>query len=135
MSKKKLNIFTGNFDFVGQSTNAQTDLNYIATENISALQLVYADSPTTVSVAKSTLAFKPFGIAITSALAGNQLTVKPFGEVSDVSFAFTYGQALFLNQFGFVTNVPVLTGYHIKVATGMGAGKIFLDIDDLILLN
>ncbi len=133
--KKRFNPFTGNFDFVGDTPSSTTDLTYTASENISALQLVYANAATSVSIAKSTTSYKPIGIAITSALTGQTLIVKPFGEILDASFAFAFGSPLFLNSIGFVTSTPVSSGYHIKVASGMGAGKIFLDIDDLIVLT
>lgn len=111
-----------------------SDLVLVAGESISALQYVYVETPTSTKVAKSTLQYKPVGIAMTGATTGNSVTVRPFGEMTDGSFAFG-SNLVFLGPTGFGQAAPVSSGYHIVVARGMGTGSIFVDIDDVIQLN
>jgi hypothetical protein len=135
LAKKKFSPFLGTLDFVGSGNTVsnQNEITMTASENISALKYVYADSPSTVSISKSTNGKKPIGIAKTSATAGNQLTVVTFGQFSDLDFDFG-SDNIFLGSNGYGTQIPASSGYHIVVARGMGSGKIFVDIDDVIKL-
>lgn len=119
------------FDLVNRKSQ---DIIYkTAGENISALQYVYADTANTVMISTSTNGKSPIGIAISGAIAGSQVKIKTFGELSDPSF--NYGSSdIFLNATGNNTASPVASGYHIRVAKGMGLGSIFIDIDESIEL-
>lgn len=135
MAKKRFSPFLGTLDFTGSSSivSNQNDITMTASENISALKYVYADSPSSVSISTSVNGKKPIGIAITAASTGGSITVRTFGELSDAGFNFG-SDNVFLGSNGFGTQTQVASGYHIVVARGMGLGKILIDIDDLIKL-
>ncbi len=129
------NPFTGKFDYYtsGSGSSDPTTISKTAAENISALQFVYSDTANTVRVATSVNGKSPIGIATNAALTSAAVTIRLFGEVQDVTFAFG-ADDLFLNSTGFATDTPVLSGFHTRVAKGMGSGSIFIDIDETIEL-
>lgn len=128
------NPFTGKFDFYESVTSSDpTIITKTAGENISALQFVYSTSPNDVLISTSVNGFSPIGIAISAALSGASITIKTFGQLSDASFSFGTNE-LFLSSTGFCTATPVSSGFHARVAKGMGTGSIFINIDDLIEL-
>lgn len=103
---------------------------------LSATDLVRATGPLTVTrgatdtVDNATV----FGITSTAGLAGENVQVIEFGEVEDASFNFPLNAPLFLGANGKVTDVPPVTGVLTQIGHSLGAGKIFLNIQDPICL-
>lgn len=137
----KFNPTTGLLDLVGQAgtVTANTEKlikSFVAGENISALKLVYASSPTEVSVCSlsSYDLSRAIGVAITAATTGNSLNVQLFGKLEDASFTFAFNEDLYLNINGSITNSYPSSGYNLQVGYGMGTGAIFIDIEKPITL-
>ena len=106
---------------------------------ISALRLVRAFSDTEVSIAEPGTIFEDaqvFGIALSAAVDGAPVSVLVFGSVSDAFFTtFPVNSPLFLGAAGIVTISPPLTGHWTSVGKSLGSGKIFIDIEEPIVLN
>ncbi len=141
MSSFEFNPFTGTFDLVGTGGGSgpgvnELDLNKIANENISALQLVTPTSETNVEVADLSTyeTSHVLGVALIAALALSPVTIKTFGELSDPSFTFTNGESLYLSPTGTVTNTPPTSGHLTKIGYALGANKIFIQIEQPIIL-
>ena len=135
----RFNPFTGQLDLVGNNgsttVNADVvDVVFEAAEIIPALKVVYGSSPSQVSIASSLMPHKPLGLALNAALAGQSVTVRCFGEVSDLSFGFAVDEPLFCNALGNLSSTPVIVGYHTEVAHGLGAGKVFVNVKNQIVL-
>lgn len=137
----RYNVLTGRMDFDTKPTNQNFDQSlvqkdYTAGEDLSALRMVINDNPTTVSLAdKDTLnEAQTIGMAINAALTGNDVTVVTFGQVDDASFTYAANQQLFLDNNGAITDIAPTTGHNVPIGRGMGAGSIFIDIDELTIL-
>jgi hypothetical protein len=134
----KFNPTTGNLDLVGDGSStvvpSSVDVTLLAAEDISALKVVYADTPTSVRVASSNLDQKPIGVAMTAALSGQSVMIRCFGELADASFSFAANEPLFLNGIGNLSSVAAVSGYHVECAHGMGLGKVFVNVKNQITL-
>jgi len=109
----------------------------VADEIISAIKLVSGTSPTNVKLGQpdtTKLDATIIGLSVTAASTGNQLEIITFGEVTDSSFTYTYNEPLFLGVDGNITNIVPTTGMLTKIGYGLGAGKIFIDIQETIIL-
>lgn len=109
---------------------------YTASEDISALRMVRAQTPTSVSIADKDLLedARAMGISINAATTGNDVTVVTFGQVDDASFLFSANDCLFLGDDGAITDIPPTTGHNVPIGFGLGNGSIFIDIDNLTVL-
>ncbi len=111
-------------------------LNLISGETLSALKFVYAGADGKAYLGSAT-AFdtsKVVGMTLQAVAPGVNVEVLPFGLALDASFTFGYSQTLFLTTLGsFSTTVPV-TGHRVKLGQGLDNGKIFIDIDEIIIL-
>lgn len=107
-----------------------------AGETLSALKFVYIGPDGFAYLGNSTVfnSSEVIGMTTTAANAGNSVSIQPFGVASDASFTFGYSQMLFLTTLGnFSTTVPVV-GHRVKLGQGLNNGKIFIDIDETIIL-
>ncbi len=140
MSSFEFNPFTGTFDLVGSGSSSpgvpELDLSKVASENISAMQLVTASNATQVEVADLSVYEKShvLGVALIAALALSPVTVKTFGELQDASFSFTQGESLYLSPTGAITNVAPTSGHLVKIGYALDANKIFIQIEQPIIL-
>lgn len=130
----KFNPLTGQLDLV-DSTAPSDNLKKIASENISALKLVYVDLVNcylgdNLDDAKTSVV----GVAINSATTGNEVEVKTNGELQDSFFAFPFGDKLFLGVNGDITNTPPVNGTQVCIGHSLGIGAIFINIESEIIL-
>jgi hypothetical protein len=105
-------------------------------ENLSALVLVTATGPNNVKKA-SPLNYddsQVLGVLMTAGLSGSNQTVRTFGEISDGSFSFPLHANLFLGPLGQISDTVPPNGHHVRIGHSLGAGKIFLDINEPIVL-
>jgi hypothetical protein len=132
------NPFTGTLDVKGSGAGAAPtttiDLVFVAAENISALKVVYADTMGTIRVASSDHPHRAVGVAITSGLTGQNVTVRTFGEFSDVSFLFATNDLIFFNNIGGVDNVAPSGGYLTQIGHALASGSIFINIKQSVQL-
>ena len=106
----------------------------VADEPISALRLVYLTSDTNVSLADN-LAFNTSlvaGIAISTALTGGEVEIVAQGIVKDPFFSFPLNDILFLGLNGNITNIPPTSGFSTIIGKSLGAGSIFINIEQPI---
>lgn len=136
----KFNPFTGILDLVRPTVddddNSIVEKTYTAGEDLSALVMVKIDNPTTVSLADKTLIAdaQTIGITTNAALTGSDVQVVTFGQVNDASFTFAANDCLFLNLNGSITDIAPTTGHNVPIGKALGAGAIFIDIDNLTIL-
>lgn len=133
-----LNPFTG--DLIPSITDAISAKTLIlekeASENISALKLVYLDSSLSCSLADNSISGKvnSCGISINAGILGDTIKILSFGILEDASFLFGVNEPLYLDINGGLTNVPPTTGYLTKIGYGLGAGSIYIKIEKPITL-
>lgn len=111
-------------------------LEKTASENISALKLVYLDSSSSVSLANNTseLQGTVAGVAINSATAGNTVKILVFGIAEDSFFNYNINERLFLGINGEITATQPSSGVLTSIGFGLGAGAIQIGIDKPVLL-
>ena len=131
----KFNPLTGKMDLVGDVQNNADTIKKIASENISALKLVYVDSLNCYLAdnqdnAKTSI----IGVALNTASIGDEVEIQTEKEIKDPFFNFSLGEKLFLGVNGEITNVPPMTGTHVCIGHGLGSGAIFINIESEIVL-
>lgn len=111
-------------------------LEKIASENISALKLVYLDTQSSVSLADNSAEEigTVIGVALNTVLAGGLVRVLVFGILEDAFFNFAINERLFLGSNGEITTVQPTSGVLTSVGFGLGAGAIQIGIDKPVLL-
>jgi hypothetical protein len=129
----KFNPLTGNLDYY-ESSSVES-FKKIASENISALKLVYADVLNCYLADNSDeLKTSVIGVALNGANIGEEVEIKTSGELKDIFFNFSIGEKLFLGANGAITNTPPSSGYHVCIGHGLGSGAIFINIESEIVL-
>ena len=122
----------------GPQGAAGTEIEVEAAENISALRIVRALNASQVVKADSTMTFteaRCLGMATEAITTGNTGLVKFFGAIEDASFTYTAGTPLFLTQDGQISDVQdPLSVYNSTIGHGLGAGAIFIDLQEPIEL-
>jgi len=113
-----------------------TESVFTAGAAISAVKAVYNTTPTTVVYATKTAlsSSKAIGIAKNAASLGGSVTVVTSGELSDASFTFAANETLYLDINGGITNVAPTTGHRVVLGYSLGVGKIFIRIEEPIVL-
>ncbi len=111
-------------------------LEKVASENISALKLVYLDTSLSVSLANNTSEPEGtvIGMAITSATAGNIVKILVFGIVEDGFFNYNINERLFLGINGEITVTQPSSGVLTSIGFGLGTGAIQVQVDKPVLL-
>ncbi len=119
---------------ISAESAAKLKIKKIASEVIALFELIKLDSNTHASKADITsyTNAKVIGIAIESAIIGQEFEIQLFGVVEDPSFLFTLGEPLFLQSLsGIGETAPSASGQFItNVGQSLGAGGIFIDIID-----
>ena len=107
-----------------------------ASENISALKMIYMTGPTSGGLGDTTdlNKFDVIGIALTAAVVGNIFEVLLFGRVEDGFFNYPVNTSLYLDISGNITSIAPSTGYSVLIGKGLGTGAIFIDIERPIIL-
>lgn len=122
----------------GDQGDAGTVIEAIAGENISALKIVRALNATDVLKSESNSTFanaKCLGITLTGATSGNNIRIQFFGAVGDASFNFPVNAPLYLTTDGNITDdASLLTVYNTTIGYSLGAGAIFIDLQEPIAL-
>lgn len=113
----------------------QSTIDKIADEDISALKLVVATSLTKIKLADKDLFAnsKVLGVAITSGLTGSKIKVITFGEILDGFFNFTLNEPIYLGDNGTIEQSAPVSGQVVTIGHGLGAGGIFVNIDEPII--
>jgi len=113
---------------------ANIDTTLTASTSISALRCITTDGSGLAKYATpDTLANAVvIGISTTSGIAGDTITVKTTGELSDASWSWTKG-AIYLGANGALTQTAPSGGsIVVHVAKAITATKIIIDIDTII---
>lgn len=130
----KFNPFTGTLDQTGADPTPETVVEYPADEDISAMKVVYK-TPTGVALADSQVSGKEraIGLSLNAANAGDIVSVKLFGQVSDSIFsAFALNDLLFLSSAGALTATVPPSGFRVAVGTCLGSNEFLVDIGEII---
>lgn len=111
-------------------------ITLIASENISALKMIYMTGPTSGGLGDTTdlNKFDAIGIALTAAVTGNTFEALLFGRVEDGFFNYPVNTSLYLDINGNITDIAPITGYSVLIGKGLGTGAIFIDIERPIIL-
>lgn len=110
-------------------------LERVADETISALKAVFASSDEGVKVSSSTdsLRQRILGVAVTSALITQSVTVQTAGVIEDALFAsMILSEPVFVDSVGSLTQTPPSSGALIEVGQYIGESKILLNIERTI---
>ena len=139
----KWNPLTGQLDLVNDAESSQDALSAktlilekIASENISALKLVYLDTQSSVRLADnlSEVTGTVIGIALNTVLIGGLVRVLVFGILEDAFFNYAINERLFLGSNGEITIVQPASGVLTSIGFGLGSGAIQIGIDKPVLL-
>lgn len=130
----RYNPFTGNLDY----TEDQEVSNKIgiAQGNVSALKAIYKNT-IGYSHADKDLTYiesQVVGISLTAANDGGEFEYIQFGDIDDVSLAFSNGENIFLGNNGNITQLVPTTGHRVLIGTGLGTGKVKINIQETIIL-
>ena len=108
----------------------------VASETISAMQLVRLDNPTDVSVANTSTCpdATVFGVARVAANASANVEIQSSGKLYDSSFNFPVNTPLFLGATGNITDVAPTTGFLTQIGYSGGPGLIIVEIQDPVEL-
>jgi hypothetical protein len=139
----KWNPLTGQLDLVNDAGSSQDALSAktlilekVASENISALKLVYLDTQASVALADNSAEATGtvVGIALNTVLTGGLVRVLVFGILEDAFFNYAINERLFLGSNGEFTTVQPTSGVLTSVGFGLGLGAIQIGIDKPVLL-
>jgi hypothetical protein len=140
------NPITGQLDISGQAGSGPSQdavrlvISRVASETISAMQLVKSDNSTHVSLSTSNGSFEDsevLGLALGSANIGQFVDILIFGAVQDNSFSFTLNEPVFLGVNGLVTqSIPVLltSSHFVRIGKAIAVDELFLNIEQPIVL-
>lgn len=110
-------------------------LEKVADETISALKVVFASTDEGVKQSSSSdpLRQRVLGVAITSALITQALTVQTEGVIEDALFAsMVLSEPVFVDSVGSLTQTPPVSGALLQVGQYVGENKILLNIERTI---
>lgn len=126
------NPLTGEFGLscCGKSSVVKS---FEAGETISALRAVYQDIDK-IYLAGSDQDHRPIGIATQSGASGAMINVVLFGELKDASFVWPANKTIYLSLNGFISDTPASSGFNIEIGYSQGAGEIFVNIKNQIVL-
>lgn len=113
---------------------AAIDTTLVASTSISALRCITTDSSGLAKYATpDTLANAVvIGVSTTSGNAGDTITIKTSGQITDASWSWTKG-AIYLGANGALTQTaPTGGSIVVHVAKAITATKIIIDIDTII---
>ena len=113
------------------------DQAMIAGALLSALQIVSADNATTVLAtdpSSAPSARAAIGIALNAAAGGAPVSVRTRGFLTDSSWNFTDGAAVYCGAGGVLTQTVPLTGQLLRVGTAVAPTSIFIEIRQPIQL-
>ena len=114
-------------------------LSLIAAANLSGHRLCRADLTGKAEYSDNTVlidAGMTIGVTTGAALIGALATLQTFGEMSDVSFSFTPGAAIYVGTNGMLTQTPPSGGAAFSQIIGVAitATSLFLNIQLPIIL-
>jgi len=136
-NKTAVEVYVGNAsDISGGGSNGNLEVAN-AGQILSALKCVYASSPNTVQYANNNIDFTSasvFGITIVAAQLNESTQVQTYGVLRDSSFNWPSGAQLYLGTNGQITDTAPTSGFRTLVATSQGAGAIFINIQEPIIL-
>jgi hypothetical protein len=139
----KWNPLTGQLDLVNDAGSSQDALSAktlilekIASENISALKLVYLDTQSSIALADNSAEATGtvIGVALNTVLTGGLVRVLVFGILEDAFFNYAINERLFLGSNGEITIIEPLSGVLTSIGFGLGSGAIQIGIDKPVLL-
>ena len=117
----------------GAASNLET---YPAGENLNAGRLVIIASGSAYHFQPGTPthAGRAFGITRSSALTGADVTIQPFGVVTDSAFSALTETTVWAIANGQVSNTPPASGIVQKVGVYLGSNKLLIDFTQQIVL-
>ena len=142
----KWNPFTGNLDFyTSDALSAQVlVLKRLANETISAMKVVYLDTPDTCKEAgyETEDQSTAIGIAMNAGQAGDEIKILSFGIVEDPFFQFDLNIPLFLGSDGYIISGEELEEQRLLgnaewgtyLGYGLGTNRIYVKIERSIKL-
>lgn len=113
------------------------DPTYVASGSLSAHRVVRViDGSNHVAYAQPTLngVMGIVGITLQSAIVNGNITVRRDGEITDPSFTFTAGQAIYLTSNGFMTQVVPSSGVIQRVGYAITTTTMAVSIESPIAL-
>lgn len=132
----RFNPFTAQLDFDTITTAEETVITKITDENISALKLVTATSLTNIELSESDTFenSKVIGVSLSAAISGNSVNLIEYGQLDDVLFSFNLNTPLYLSSGGVITDTIPIIGFSVQIGHSLGAGSIFINIQEPIEL-
>jgi len=109
----------------------------LAAVDISALKLVSKTSDGKIELAQPNSIYsksRVLGVAISSGVASEMITVQTFGKLDNILFDFGEDVPLFLGVDGTITDIPESSGFHVEIGYSTNDGQIFINIQDPIEL-
>jgi hypothetical protein len=91
-------------------------------------QLTYCDS------ANTSHAGKAIGLTLNSATIGGNVSIQKSGEVTEPSWNWVDGAALYIGSNGILTQTPTSNGFIQKVGYAISPTKIWIDFKESIIL-
>jgi hypothetical protein len=134
-NKTAVEVFIGNANDIGSQDPTIQIMN--AGQTVSALKCVYVISPNTIQYAENDVDFSKatvLGMTIIAAQLNESTQVKTYGLLRDSSFVWTVNTQLYLDTNGYLTDIAPVSGFRTLVATSQGAGSIFINIQEPIIL-
>lgn len=132
------NPLSGEFDYITVPRSPTVDrVTNSEVTPLSALQVVYYTSDSTVGLADSTDLSKSYvaGIANNAANNGDSLDVVVDGPISDSGWTWTPGLPIFVNSSGGLTQTaPVSPENRVQVGHAISATEIDVNIEEPICL-
>lgn len=111
---------------------------YVAGEAVSALRAVRYDATTgrVVYARPPELEARlPLGITVTGVLAGEEVTVRSGGELTDGSWSWTAGEPILLGATGVLTqSQPALQAYLVVLGVAMTPTTIVINIEPALFV-
>lgn len=100
-----------------------------AAENISALKAVRKSGASIVLARWPEAESRtPVGVTTTAATTGNPVMVRPFGEITDVSWSWTVGLPVMLGVDGSLTQVAPSSDFIVVIGMATGTTTLFVNI-------
>ena len=75
-----------------------------------------------------------YGMSLGAAVLNDPVQVKTYGDVTDVSFAWTPNVPLYLNGVGVISETPATTGFTLQIGYSTGITSMFIDLKQPIVL-
>lgn len=106
-----------------------------AGEDISSYHAVVCVGGLAYNADASTLshAGKVVGVAVTSALNGNPITIQTNGEADNAGFGFTAGSRVFLGNAGALVQSPTGTAFEQQIGMALSDSRLLISMDEVII--